>query len=133
MQPTDGGAEASAAVATAPTSAAPDYRRFLLFGRIEGISLLLLFGVAMPLKYGAGIDLAVTIVGSAHGALFVAFVLWHLAWWRRARWPFGLAVLIGLSSTVPFGFVWTERKLAPRPVSEPAPDSAPGSAADPAT
>ena len=42
---------------------------------IEGISTLVLFGIAMPLKYFAGMPLAVRIVGSLHGALFVALVL----------------------------------------------------------
>jgi|SRR5688572_18652335 len=45
-----------------------------LAGMIEGVSTLILFGVAMPLKYLAGIPLAVTIVGSVHGFLFVALV-----------------------------------------------------------
>ena len=44
----------------------------------EGISFLLLLGIAMPLKYFAGIPIAVTIVGSIHGILFVAFMV--LAW-----------------------------------------------------
>ena len=39
---------------------------------IEGVSTLVLFGIAMPLKYFAGLPLAVRIVGSLHGALFVA-------------------------------------------------------------
>jgi hypothetical protein len=40
----------------------------------EGISYLLLLGIAMPLKYWAGLPLAVKIVGSIHGALFVVFL-----------------------------------------------------------
>ena len=43
-------------------------------GLIEGISTLVLFFVAMPLKYFAGMPLAVTIVGSLHGLLFVLLV-----------------------------------------------------------
>ena len=33
---------------------------------IEGVSTLVLFGIAMPLKYFAGLPLAVRIVGSLH-------------------------------------------------------------------
>mgnify|MGYP001566950446 CR=1 FL=1 len=36
----------------------------------EGVSFLLLLGVAMPLKYLAGIPLAVAIAGWLHGILF---------------------------------------------------------------
>ena len=39
-------------------------------GFAEGVSTLVLFGVAMPLKYLADMPLAVTIAGAIHGALF---------------------------------------------------------------
>jgi integral membrane protein len=41
----------------------------------EGISFLVLLLIAMPLKYLAGIPQPVTIVGWAHGVLFVAFLI----------------------------------------------------------
>lgn len=41
----------------------------------EGISFVVLLFIAMPLKYFAGIPLAVTIVGSLHGVLFIAFII----------------------------------------------------------
>ena len=41
---------------------------------IEGISYLLLLFVAMPMKYMYGMPEAVSIVGSAHGLLFVVFI-----------------------------------------------------------
>lgn len=47
-------------------------------GIAEGISLLILLFVAMPLKYFFNQPLAVTVVGWIHGILFVAFV--SLAW-----------------------------------------------------
>ena len=40
---------------------------------IEGVTLLLLFLVAMPLKYMADTPLAVTIVGPIHGAAFLIY------------------------------------------------------------
>ena len=42
---------------------------------VEGISALLLFFVAMPLKYGFGMPEAVRVIGMAHGLLFVAFIV----------------------------------------------------------
>lgn len=44
-------------------------------GFIEGVSTLVLFGIAMPLKYAAGMPTAVRIVGSLHGFLFVGLAL----------------------------------------------------------
>ena len=42
---------------------------------VEGWSYLVLLFVAMPLKYGADMPLAVRIVGSLHGFLFVWLAL----------------------------------------------------------
>ena len=42
---------------------------------IEAVSYLLLIGVAMPLKYLAGMPLMVQIMGMAHGALFVLLIV----------------------------------------------------------
>ena len=36
-------------------------------GKVEGLSYLLLLGIAMPLKYMAGMPMAVSIVGLIHG------------------------------------------------------------------
>ena len=43
-------------------------------GIAEGISFLVLLGIAMPLKYLFDQPMAVTIVGWAHGVLFVVFI-----------------------------------------------------------
>ncbi len=45
--------------------------RLRVIGTIEGTSTLVLFFVAMPLKYLAGFPLAVSIVGPIHGVLFI--------------------------------------------------------------
>jgi integral membrane protein len=72
-------------------------------GIIEGISYVLLLGVAMPLKYVADMPLAVRIAGSAHGLLFVLFVVvlvWEVV---RGRWSFERASMAFGASLVPFG------------------------------
>ena len=51
---------------------------FRIVAIAEGISFLILLGIAMPLKYFAGFPIAVTIVGGIHGLLFIAFMI--LAW-----------------------------------------------------
>ena len=48
--------------------------RLRLIGFGEGISFLLLLGVAMPLKYFYGEPGAVRVVGMAHGILFMLYV-----------------------------------------------------------
>lgn len=54
-------------------------KKLRTLGIVEGISTLVLFFVAMPMKYLAGMPMAVTIVGSIHGLLFVALVLMFAA------------------------------------------------------
>lgn len=43
-------------------------------GYLEGFSFLLLMGVAMPMKYIGGDASMVSLVGSLHGGLFVAYL-----------------------------------------------------------
>jgi integral membrane protein len=48
-------------------------RRLRFVGFVEGVSYLVLLFIAMPLKYWAGMPLAVRVVGMLHGVLFILF------------------------------------------------------------
>ena len=78
-------------------------RRLRTLGLVEGTSTLVLFGVAMPMKYILGMLMAVSIVGALHSALFV--MLCALAFWAAPRVPLprGLALRICVAAVVPFG------------------------------
>jgi integral membrane protein len=78
---------------------------------VEGISTLVLFGVAMPLKYFAGMPIAVTIVGSIHGFLFLALVLMLLLAIRRVPISRGLAAAGVVAAILPGGPFLLERRL----------------------
>lgn len=70
---------------------------------VEGLSFLVLLLIAMPLKYLAGMPLAVKVVGWAHGGLFVALCV-VLVWTMIvARWPMGRGALVFVAALVPFG------------------------------
>ena len=91
--------------------ASNDYKWFHWAGIAEGSSFLLLLGIAMPLKYLAGDPRAVRWVGSAHGLLFVVYVLLALIAARNHRWPareIGLAIL---AAVLPFGPFWFDARL----------------------
>ncbi|TDG36381.1 DUF3817 domain-containing protein [Pedobacter changchengzhani] len=77
----------------------------------EGISYLLLLFVAMPLKYFAGLPLAVKYTGWAHGLLFVLYAVFLIMAWQEQKWKFGKAVLIFLASLLPFAPFVVDRKL----------------------
>lgn len=95
---------------------APDLRdpvgRVRAVGMVEGVSFLLLMGVAMPLKYLADLPLAVTYVGWAHGVLFVAFVLVLFQAWAGGALSFGKSALALFAALLPFGPFLIDRKLA---------------------
>jgi integral membrane protein len=77
---------------------------------LEGVSLLVLLGVAMPLKYFAGIPLATRVVGLLHGLAFLSYAVVLLdAWASRQR--SGRTIALGLlAGFLPAGtFVFVRR------------------------
>lgn len=77
--------------------------RFKLIGYMEGVSFLLLLLVAMPLKYAAGVDMAVTIVGAAHGALFVLYILAAFHAFIALKWGMTKLFWALVASVLPIG------------------------------
>ena len=86
-------------------------RRLRHVGLAEGISCLLLFGIGMPLKYAAGMPLAVSITGALHGALFLLYLLALAHAWMVMRWSFARAALLFIAGVLPFGTFVSERWL----------------------
>jgi integral membrane protein len=87
----------------------PHFRRIAW---VEGWSFLVLLGVAMPLKYLAGLPLAVRIVGMAHGVLFIAYVVLLALLFARKAFTFERTTWALILSLVPFGTFLLERQLA---------------------
>ncbi|SNR67024.1 DUF3817 domain-containing protein [Hymenobacter mucosus] len=85
--------------------------RLRAVGFLEGISFLVLLGIAMPLKYLAGEPAAVRIVGMAHGVLFVLYLLLVLQASLEHSWSWRKALLALVVSVVPFGTFWADKKL----------------------
>src|SRR5688572_9414430 len=85
----------------------------------EGISFLLLLGVAMPLKYAAGRPGAVKVFGWIHGALFVLLCAVLAAEARRRRWPWTRSLAVFVAALLPFGPFLFDRRIA-RYENEPA-------------
>jgi integral membrane protein len=77
--------------------------RLRIIGILEGVSFLVLLGIAMPLKYLAGQPQAVKMVGWAHGVLFVAFVAALLHTSILRNWPIGRQIKAFVSALLPFG------------------------------
>ena len=86
---------------------------FTWFRRVafcEGLSFIILLGVAMPLKYLAEMPMAVRITGSLHGALFVAYMIlaWEVKSGYRMKKPW--LTKAALASILPFGTFILDRE-----------------------
>lgn len=86
-------------------------RSFRLIALAEGWSFLLLLFIAMPLKYLAGMPLAVRIVGSIHGGLFVLYLLAAFRAARYDKWSYGQLLVAVVASVLPFGPFVIDHKL----------------------
>ena len=78
---------------------------------VEGCSTLILFFVAMPLKYWADMPLAVTIVGALHGILFLGLVGLFIVAKDRVPLPLGLMLAGIFGAIIPFGPFVVDRSL----------------------
>ena len=85
--------------------------QFRWIALLEGISFIILLGIAMPLKYLYNFPEAVRVVGMAHGILFVAYIIFLYMVWQSENWNFAKAALAFAVSFVPFGTFWFDKKI----------------------
>jgi len=77
----------------------------------EAVSYLLLLGVAMPLKYAAGMPLAVSIAGMVHGVLFLLLIWFGVRSCIEKGWPQSRIWLVIAASLVPLWPFFLDRKM----------------------
>lgn len=77
---------------------------------LEGISYLALFGLTMPLKYWADIMEPNKIVGYAHGALFILYVILAVVFCWLRKWSIKRFVMLFIASLLPFGTFYADEK-----------------------
>ncbi|MGB0838747.1 MAG: DUF3817 domain-containing protein [Chitinophagales bacterium] len=85
--------------------------RFRLLGFLEGVSLLLLVFVAMPMKYSFGDPSLVKLIGPIHGGLFVFFVVETIRLAITRKWGLGIAMKLLLACILPFGTFYADHKI----------------------
>lgn len=88
--------------------------RLRIISIVEGISFLLLLGIAMPLKYLADQPEMVSVVGMIHGWLTILFVLAVAHVTFVHRWPIIHALGALVASVIPFGAFVLDRWLQRR-------------------
>lgn len=85
-------------------------KSFLYLGRLEGLSLIMLLFVAMPIKYVLGNPEWVKHLGRAHGGLFIAYVLLAAMIAEKQNWDSKKLRMSWLFSCLPFGTFIFEKK-----------------------
>ncbi|WP_394759151.1 DUF3817 domain-containing protein [Flavobacterium sp.] len=76
----------------------------------EGVSALLLFFFAMPMKYIFANPIYVKHIGMAHGVLFTAYIIVATILKFSQKWNIKKYIEICLASIPPFGTFYIEKK-----------------------
>ncbi len=97
--------------------------RFRAVALLEGLSFIVLLFIAMPLKYWAGMPLAVRVVGMAHGVLFLLYFPSLLEVAVARRWSMVRVVAALGASLVPFGTFVLEARLRREEQTEAQPST----------
>ena len=89
-------------------------RTLRVIGILEGISYLVLLGIAMPLKYIYAIPEAVKFTGWAHGVLFMAYIPAVFSARKIMNWNFIWTGMALAASLIPFGTFILDKYLVKR-------------------
>jgi len=86
--------------------------RLRVLAFLEGISLLILIFVAVPLKYFIGNPILSKVMGPIHGALFLLFVLNTLRVGVEQNWKFKTTTWkVLIACVIPFGTFYIDYKI----------------------
>ncbi|CAA6677457.1 MULTISPECIES: DUF3817 domain-containing protein [unclassified Lentimonas] len=85
--------------------------RLCSVGTWEAISSILLFGIAMPLKYIWGNDMLIRPIGMAHGILWMAYVGLAVLGQMDYKWSWKITGWLLVASIVPAGPLVADPKL----------------------
>lgn len=83
---------------------------FKIIGILEGISAILLFFVAVPMKYLLANPILIRPVGMAHGVLFTIYILLAIMLKFEQDWNFKKLVIIAIAAIVPLGTFYVDKK-----------------------
>ncbi|PKP25796.1 MAG: hypothetical protein CVU03_06515 [Bacteroidetes bacterium HGW-Bacteroidetes-2] len=85
-------------------------KTFRIIALLEGISLLVLLFIAMPLKYIWDAPQMVSTVGMAHGVLFLMYIVFAIMVYSELKWVMKTLAIVMLASIIPFGTFYVEKK-----------------------
>jgi integral membrane protein len=86
--------------------------RLRILGLLEGVSLLLLVFIAVPVKYATNDPTFTKLLGPIHGALFLLFILNTLSVGVEQKWEFSKTTWkVIVACFIPFGTFYIDRKI----------------------
>ncbi|HEY3843218.1 MAG TPA: DUF3817 domain-containing protein [Acidimicrobiales bacterium] len=89
-------------------------QRYKVMAYIVGVGLIILVFIGIPLQYGANFSIVEKVVGTAHGFLYIVYLVSALDLARRARFTLlQMAAMIG-AGLLPFLAFIIERKVERR-------------------
>ena len=83
---------------------------FKYLALIEGISALLLFFFAMPLKYIFENPQYIRPFGMMHGLLFIGYIIMAIMLKYEENWTGKKFGIVAVASIIPFGTFYVEKK-----------------------
>ncbi|MBE9662085.1 DUF3817 domain-containing protein [Mucilaginibacter myungsuensis] len=92
--------------------------RLRILSYLEGLSLLILIFIAVPMKHYAGDPSLVKTMGPIHGALFLLFIFNTLMVGIEQKWKFGQTTWkVLLACIIPFGTFYIDQKIL-KPIAD---------------
>ena len=86
--------------------------RLRLLGLLEGLSLIILVFIAVPVKYLGQNPGLVKAIGPVHGVLFLLFVINTISVSISHQWKFSeVTWKVLISCLIPFGTFYVDRKI----------------------
>jgi len=85
-------------------------KSFKIVALLEGVSLLLLFFFAMPMKYLMNDPMYVKHIGMAHGVLFIGYIIMAIMLKIEDNWSGKKLAIVSVASIIPFGTFYVEKK-----------------------
>lgn len=89
-------------------------KAFKVISFLEAMSFLVLLLIAMPLKYVWDMPQYVSVVGMAHGVLFVLYLVGAYVMFEKLNWSFKTLLIVMFCSALPLGPLYADKKYLPK-------------------
>lgn len=100
----------STTTTTSQRGLAGAFLRYRIMAYTTGVLIILLFFVAVPIRYLGHNHGPVAVIGTAHGFLFMVYLVTALDLGVRLRWRWLKLGLVMLAGTIPFASFVAERR-----------------------